>query len=248
MPTQDLGHAVLALFEQHRTIRDFTDESIAPEDLAALLASAQRAPSGASVQLGSFIRITDPQLRERVAQLANDQEQVRQAPEFFVACLDISRERQLIAHRGGSCTRAPVFTLLYGIIDATLMAANMATAAEALGYGVCFIGAIQDHLDEVAQLLDLPAGVLPVVGLCIGRPAAPLPSTKPRLPRDVVFMENRYRSLSEEELDQCLAAMAPTTRSGDWFRVLDRYWSPEGLAARREVIVRRALAQQGFEL
>jgi hypothetical protein len=61
-------------------------------------------------------------------------------------------------------------------------------------------------------------------------------------------MEDRYRSLSADELDQCFAAMAPTTRSGDWFRVLERYWSPEGLAAHREVVVRRALAQQGFEL
>lgn len=246
--TLDLGQAVVELFERHRTIRVFTDERIPPNDLSALRRSAGRAPSGASVQLGTFIRITDPQLRQRLAQLANDQDQVRQAPEFFVACLDICRERQLIARRGGTCTQAPVFTLLYGLLDVTLMAANMATAAEALGYGVCFIGAIQNHLDEVARLLELPEGVLPVVGLCIGRPATPLPSTKPRLPRDTVFMENGYRSLSVDELDRCYADMAPTTRSGDWFRVLDRYWSPTGLAARREVVVRRALAQQGFEL
>ena len=243
----EVAQAVLELFEQHRTIREFTGEPMPPDDLRALMAAAQRAPSGGTAQLGTFIRVTDPALRRRIAELAANQEQIVTASEFFVACVDGDRERRLIEYRGGRFAHAPWFVLFYGLVDVTLMANNMATAAEAMGYGVCYIGAVQNNLDTVARILELPRGVLPVFGLCIGVPAGPPPPKKPRIPPEAAFMENRYRPLTPELLEACYEAMASTTRTGDWYDVLKRYWAVGGHAERREGILRRTLAQQGFE-
>ncbi len=242
----ELGQAVLGLFDDHRTIRRFRADAIGEDDRRALERAAQRAPSGALVQLGTFIRITDPELRETLTELSGGQPQVRQAPEFYVACIDVRRDQHLIEHRGSTFALSPRFTFLYGLLDVALMAANLATAAEAMGYGVCYIGAFQNRLDEVVRVLELPRGVLPVVGICAGRPERPLPERRGRLSPDAVFMENRYRELDSDELERCFRDMTHPKRSFDWFQALQRYWCPNGLAAQREEVLRRVLAEQGF--
>lgn len=242
----DLSEAVLQLFERHVTVRDFTADPIPQEHLEAIVRAGQRAPSGGSAQLGTFIRVTDPALRRRLAHLAADQQQIVDAAEFLVACVDTRRERRLIEHRGGEFGCAPFFCLFYGLVDVALQAANVATAAEAMGYGVCYIGALQNHLDVVARELELPAGVLPVFGMCLGVPAE-RPATKPRLPTRAMFMENRYVGPPPELLDECYRVMAATTRTGDWFLVLRRYFGRDGVGEAREVVLKRALRQQGFD-
>lgn len=241
----NFAQAVLQLFDRHVTVRRFTDDPIPPEHLQAIVRAGQRAPSGATAQLATFIRVTDRALRRRLAHLADDQQQVMDAAEFLVACVDTYRERRLIEHRGGQFGCAPTFCLFYGLVDVALQAANMATAAEAMGYGVCYVGAIQNNLDLVTRELELPQGVLPVFGLCFGVPAEQ-PATKPRLPTRAVLMENRYAEPTPELLDECYRVMAATTRSGDWFLVLRRYFAQGGVGEVRETVLRRALEQQGF--
>jgi hypothetical protein len=44
------------------------------------------------------------------------------------------------------------------------------TAAEAAGLGAVMIGGVRDAPAEISALLELPAGVFPLFGLCIGVP------------------------------------------------------------------------------
>ena len=52
-------------------------------------------------------------------------------------------------------------------------------AAEELGLGFCYLGTVLYNTQSIAQLLDLPKGVVPVVTLCIGYPDEQ-PEAKPR--------------------------------------------------------------------
>jgi hypothetical protein len=61
-----------------------------------------------------------------------------------------------------------------------------------------------------------------------------------------MFMENRYTEPTAELLDECYRVMAATTRTGDWYLVLRRYFARGGIAEKREAVLQRALAQQGF--
>ncbi|MBN1889491.1 MAG: nitroreductase family protein [Thermoflexales bacterium] len=238
-------HPLIETILSRRTIRKYKAEPLPAEDREQIIACAQRAPTGGGLQVYSLVRVTDAGLRAQIAHLAGDQAHVREAAEFFVVCADVHRDRALIAHRGGQPGVASVMSLLYGCLDATIAASFMGLAAEALGYGTCFIGGIQNALDEIARLLALPEGVLPVVGLCIGRPAEQ-PEQRPRMPLDVIVHENAYGQLTPDDLDRCYAAQAAASSSGDWFRTVNRYLGAGGVMDKREPIARQTLAQQGL--
>ena len=65
-------------------------------------------------------------------------------------------------------------------------------AAESLGLGVCYIGAVRNDPQVVADLLALPDAVYPVFGMCLGYPDQ-APEPKPRLPLSMILQEDRYQ-------------------------------------------------------
>ena len=56
-------------------------------------------------------------------------------------------------------------------VDVALSAQTTVIAAESMGLGICYIGALRNNPAEVSELLALPEHVYPVFGLCIGHPA-----------------------------------------------------------------------------
>jgi len=241
-------HPVLNVIAKHRTTRKYTSDPVPAEHLDAIIDAGRRAPTDASAQMGSFIRITDRNLRERLALMSGEQQHIVDAAEFFVVCMDTHRLRRLVEHRGGQYGMGPFVSLLFGVTDAVLVAQNMVLAAEALGYATCYIGGVQRNADRVAAELKLPVGVLPVVGLVIGV-AAPGEADKPRrprIPREAMFMENEYREMTPDLLDACYQAMSSYHKSGDWYNALKLYFTVEGVMPRREPVLRRTLAQQGL--
>ena len=78
----------------------------------------------------------------------------------------------------------------------------LALAFEALGHGICYIGGLRNRLPEVDSLLELPSGVWPLYGLCVGE-AAERPSHRPRLPLEAVWFRDRYPS--DEEVRRRIA-------------------------------------------
>lgn len=235
-------HPVIELFAQRCTIRDYQPGSLAQGDLERIIEAGRRAPTGARAQIYSVIRINDVELRERLASLAGNQQHIRDAAEFFIFCVDLHRVRQLIEHRDGTYDAGERITVQYGTMEALLVAANMATAAEALGYGTCFIGAVLNHLDAVAREVRLPEGVVPVVGLTVGVPRGGQGRPRSRLPRRLVFHTDHYRKLSASDLDAAYDAMGQA-----WYDTLARYFGPNGMFARRETVWKRTLEQQGLE-
>lgn len=80
------------------------------------------------------------------------------------------------------------------VVDVALAAQNAAVAAESLGYGITFVGALRNRVDEVCAELELPEWTFPLFGLAIGVPAPGNPAdVKPRLGQDVVLHQETYR-------------------------------------------------------
>jgi nitroreductase/FMN reductase [NAD(P)H] len=76
-------------------------------------------------------------------------------------------------------------------VDAGLVLQAFITAAEALGLGCCPISVVRNHVEKLAALLELPPGVFPVAGLCVGYPSQP-GWTSMRLPPAVTVHTDRY--------------------------------------------------------
>ena len=237
---------LLDVLARRRSVRRFKPLPLPEEDLEKLLFALQRAPTDASAQLYSAIRVRDPRLRDEVARLSGDQEHIRQAAEFFLFRADVHRLERLLAHRGQRMAFWPRTALHFAILDAGIAASYLALTAEALGYGVCFIGGVLNGVETLTDLLGLPPGVLPVVGLAVGVPDEEGPP-RPRLPRRLVVHEDRYRPYAAEDLEEAYRAMVPYSRVGDWNRVLRRYFAEGGTMEAREKPYGKVLSRQGFD-
>jgi len=181
---------VLDLIMNHRSIRAFRNEPVPEADLRAMIRAAQQASTSSNMQAYSVIRVTDRRLRAELAEIAGRQQYVETCPEFLVWCADMERLRIAAGIEPSAMPcNAEAYTI--AAIDAALAAQNAAVAAESLGYGICYIGAVRNDIAKTAALLGLPQRVVPLFGMCIGRPDQQ-PLLRPRLPVRAVLHENRY--------------------------------------------------------
>ncbi|QIW16151.1 nitroreductase A [Pasteurellaceae bacterium RH1A] len=180
----------------HRSIRKFTNKPIAPNIMQTLLEAGSRASTSNNLQCVSVIRVTDAALRAELAS-ASGMKYVAECAEFWVFCIDFQKHKQI-------CPNAQLDwaeVSLIGAVDTGIFAQNVLLAAESLGLGGVYIGALRNQIEQVADLLKLPQYCVPLVGLCLGYPAHD-PALKPRLPQALFCYENAYpENLDEQVLD-----------------------------------------------
>ena len=196
--------AELAPFLAHRSVRHYTDEPISEETLSGLIAAAQSAATSSNLQSWSVISIDDPDRRKALSEACDHQKQVVTAPVFLVFLADLNRIYQYALKAGvepDGLDTVEMYTV--AVIDAALAAERLVCAAESLGYGICYIGALRNHPDKIKNLLNLPDKTFGVFGLCIGRPVEnSRASIKPKLAQDQILFHDHYpASLDSGEYD-----------------------------------------------
>ncbi|ALJ19141.1 NADPH-dependent oxidoreductase [Microbacterium sp. No. 7] len=196
------SNEVLDLLYRHRSVRRFTAEPVDDATVTAIVAAAQSAATSSNQQAWSVVEIRDPERRARAAELAGQQEFIRDAAVFLVFVADWSRAIGVAATRGAAAQAVDyVESTLVGFVDAALAAQNAVVAAESLGLGTVYVGSVRNAPLEVAELIGLPAGAFPVVGLAIGHPdPADAAGVKPRLPQRVVRHRETYRPADAADL------------------------------------------------
>lgn len=179
----------------HRSIRRFKPDPLPENDIRRAIEAGQMASTSSNVQAYSIIRITDPAIRSGIAELAGPQPKVVECGAFFVVCADV-RRHMLLTRKSGEEYDAKLEAFLVAVIDASLFAQNACVAFESMGYGICYIGGLRNDLNRVDELLNLPRGVYPLYGLCVGIPDED-PMPRPRVGIDGVLFENGYPSDDE---------------------------------------------------
>ncbi|MEB3860394.1 MAG: nitroreductase family protein [Desulfurococcales archaeon] len=237
------AEAVASVIFNHRSIRRYRKEGIPEEHVRLLIEAARRAPTDGSLHLWTAIRVKNPALRRKIADLIG-QEHVGEAPEFFIFIADLYRPTRLVEHIGGSPAPSGVALFMFAAVDAALAAENMAILAESLGYGICFIGGIQSAAKEIIEMLRLPENTYPLFGLTVGVPAED-PPRRPRLPGDLLVHVDGYRDYTPEDLDRALKEMRPISARG-WERILLRYLGERGVFEYRNPYVEGLLRRQGI--
>lgn len=168
----------------HRSVRAFLPSKPLPKGtLELLVAAGQSAATSSNLQTWSVVSISDQGVKSQVAQLAGGQAFIRDAPLLLVFCADLQRLTAASALRGAA-GEALAYTemFLMASVDAALAAQNASVAAEALGLGACYVGAVRNRPREVAGLLGLPRRVVALFGLAVGWPDPARPAlVKPRL-------------------------------------------------------------------
>jgi len=161
------------------------------------VAAAQSAATSSNLQLWSVVTVADPERRRELAKVAGGQAHVAQSPLFLVWLADLHRVSEIADRRGTSKGGIPYLeTFLSAVVDTALAAQNAVVAAESLGLGTVYIGAVRNQPNRVAEILSLPPNVFAVFGMCIGWPDPEIQTAiKPRLPQEVVLHRDVYRSV-----------------------------------------------------
>jgi nitroreductase len=193
---------VIALLQRHRSVRHFTPENIDEDTITLIVSAAQSAATSSNMQAWSVIEVRDPAHKAAISVLASDQAFIRAAPVFLIFVADWARHRVIAEHRGETAEGIDyIESTLVGFIDAALAAQNATIAAESLGLGAVYVGAVRNRPEELADLLDLPPGAFPVMGVALGHPdPAGRAGIKPRLPQDVVRHRETYRPAPDEAI------------------------------------------------
>lgn len=254
--TLDTMNAAIETMLQHRSVRAFTDQPLAPHTLELLIAAAQSASTSSNLQTWSVVAIEDPARKQRLSDLAGKQAFINSAPLFLVWIADLARMQTLgDKHDKPYGSLDYLEMLMVASIDSALAAQNAAIAAESLGLGTVYIGAIRNNPEGVAQELGLPPRAFATFGMCVGHAdMAQLSAIKPRLPQASVLHREQYALEIHEQvvpsyndtMDAFYAAqnMKPL---GAWdLHSLNRVRGPEAMGGRDVMVA--ALNKLGFAL
>jgi FMN reductase (NADPH) len=187
------------------SIRRFKKGLIERSELERILLAGQRSPSPGGFQAYSLIVVSDREKRSRISE-AIGQSFVKKAPVFILVCVDMRRFRAVLDRLGHDYHLKHglgLYAKLFSIVEASMVAQSMATAALLMGLGSCFAGAVFYAMKEISDILGLPQGVVPLVGLCLGHPDES-PPLRPRWPFECVVHMNSYYDTTKDEIDSYL--------------------------------------------
>jgi nitroreductase len=165
---------------RRRMVRHFTAEPVAPEVIDRMLDLARHAPSAGFTQGQSFIVVTRPELKRKIARLCGEDDGyvragfhpfISEAPVLVIACTSEAAYHQRYQEadklkEDGSEIEWPV-PYWHMDIGCAVMILLLAAVNEGLAAG--FAGS--HDLDALRQLLGMPADVTPVGVIPIGHRA-----------------------------------------------------------------------------
>jgi FMN reductase [NAD(P)H] len=154
-----------------RTHRRFIDKPVPDSLIDHLLGASLSASSKSDFQQASIIKLKNPAKRAAIAAHFPAMPWIGTSPVFLVFCGDPRRLEEICKLRGHPQPQRNVEAFLNSSVDAALAMQTFIIAAEAAGLGCCPISVIRNKMGDVATVLNLPAGVFPVAGLCVGYPS-----------------------------------------------------------------------------
>ena len=148
---------VLEAIHSRRSIRKYTDETVAPETIKELLSAAMSAPSAVNAQPWAFIVIDDRELLDEIPQYSPYAAMTHEAPLAILVCGNTSLEK------------APGFW----VQDCSAAIQNLLLAAHALGLGAVWTGIypMEDRVEGFRKAFELPEHVIPLGLVPLGYPA-----------------------------------------------------------------------------
>ena len=188
-----MSNPTIELLESHRSDRSFLATPVSEDILAQIIESAHRGPTSINAQHISLVVVQDPAHRARIAEIANGQIWIAQAPVFITVVVDFYKTG-LAADLAGKkqIIQASVEGFAAGAVDAGITLGNLMVAARALGLGIVPIGGIRQDSQAMIDLLDLPPLTFPMVGVCLGYVDKPS-HQKPRLPIATYRHDETYK-------------------------------------------------------
>ncbi|MDT8402012.1 MAG: nitroreductase family protein [Bacteroidales bacterium] len=185
---------------KRKTIRKYTDKDVSMELLDELLYAACRASTTGNMQVYSIIETRDSKMKKKLAPCHFNQPMVEQAPVVLTFCADFNRFNKWCRQRKAEPGYDNFLSFMTAAIDAIIAAQTLCVAAEEKGLGICYLGTTTYMAEQIINILELPAGVVPITTITIGWPDED-PEQVDRLPLKAILHKEKYCDYSEQEID-----------------------------------------------
>lgn len=239
---------------EHRSVRRYKPTPVDEKLLERILEAGTRASNTGNMQLYSMIVTTDPEIKRQLAPCHFGQPMVTEAPVVITFCADVHRFSRWCRQREAEPQYDNFVWFVNGVIDTILASQNVVLAAESEGLGICYLGTTTYNASEIAQVLDLPQGVIPVTTVTMGYPDS-MPPLTDRLPLEGVVHREKYRDYTPEEIDRIWARREASEETAEFLKINDlpnlarifterRYTGKDNLEFSRKYF--ETLKKQGF--
>jgi nitroreductase len=195
---------MLDLLNQHRSVRRYTSQKIAPELLNQLLETACRASNTGNMQAYSVVVTTGDSIKERLLPAHFNQPMITQAPVVLTFCADFNRFSQWCELRQAEPGYDNFQSFMATTIDTLLAAQTFCIAAESVGLGICYLGTTTYNAGEIIDVLKLPKLVVPITTITVGYPEI-IPEQTDRLPLDAIVHYETYHKFTRADIDRIYA-------------------------------------------
>lgn len=199
------------------TIRKYSSASVQDNLLNRLLADAERTQTMGNLQLYSVIVTRDPLMKERLAPAHFNQPMVTEAPVVLTFCADYNRTTEWALLRKGHPGYDNFLSYQNAATDALLYCQRFCDLAEAAGLGLCFLGTTIYQPQLIIDVLDLPRLVMPVATITLGWPDEE-PLTTDRLPLSAIRHDERYHSVTPQNIERDYAAKEALPENKEFVR------------------------------
>ena len=194
----------LSLLLNHRSIRKYQDREIPQEVLDNVLEAGARASNTGNMQVYSVVVTRSAEMKEKLSPLHFNQPMIKQAPVVLTVAADVARFHHWCALNGAEKSYDNFLWFVCGCVDSMLFAQNLSVAAESYGLGLCFLGTTLYMAKEIAQVLEMPQGVVPITTITLGYPDE-RPERTDRLPLEAVVHYEKYRKETDEDIRHLFA-------------------------------------------
>lgn len=188
-------------FTARRTIRSFSDKPVDDSLLRTLVGEASHAPTTGNMQLYSVVATRSAELKARLAPAHFNQPCVTGCAVLLTFCADFNRFTRWCQLSGADPGYDNFQSFITAVLDTIIFAQQFCTAAEIRGLGTCYLGTTTYNAPQIADILRLPALVVPVTTVALGWPAGEKrPEDPGRLPVEAVLHSETYCCPTDTEL------------------------------------------------
>lgn len=191
-------------FLNRRTYRQYANEVISDEIIGQMLTEASHAPTTGNMQLYSVVTTRSQEGKEKLLPAHFNQPSVKGCDVVLTFCADFNR----FVHWCEVSDAIPGYdnfqSFMTAVLDVTIFAQQFCTIAEMRGYGCCYLGTTTYNAPQIADALNLPKRVVPVITITLGVPMGDAPKSD-RLPLDAILHREVYQDYTENQIKRLYA-------------------------------------------
>ncbi len=191
-------------FKNRVTVRNFSDREVSRELLNEMLEAAAHAPTNGNMQLYSVIITRDPERKRLLAPTHFNQPASVGANVLVTFCADFNRFVKWCEASDANPGYDNFQSFMSAVFDTVILSQQFCTIAEQQGLGTCYLGTTAYNAPQIADILELPERVVPVITVAVGYPEGE-PLKSDRIPASAFIHDELYHDYSEPEIKEIYA-------------------------------------------